>query len=192
VLKFLFSLVSGSPFKLYGALGAIILVSAILGIHLYGDSAVRKERDQLKAYKLSQTILAKAAIIENAKNLEQARAKNSLDSIVAQNQIDVITASGQKTIADISEKLRIEYETKLNAMPFTYSVLPASGNHGREAETASAGQEFAESGGIADTDCAGLRAEKEILEEGCALTTIYFNQCRSTLDADALVCERAQ
>lgn len=190
MLKLLFSLIPSSPLKLYGGLGMILIVLAMLAYHLYGDNSVRKERDALLSYKIEQTALAKAAIKENADNLVKAKAEVSLASVEAQNSIDVIVENSQKTVAEISENLRVEYENKLATMPFTYSVLPASGDNSREAEAASNRQELAESGRIADTACAGLRAEKEILEEGCALTTVYFNQCRKLLDADALVCER--
>ena len=65
-----------SPFKLYAALGAVILVAAILGIHLYHDRGVRNERDtavsNLASYKVQQKTLSDAAILDNARKLAQA------------------------------------------------------------------------------------------------------------------------
>ena len=45
MLKFLFSLIPGSPLKLYSALGSVIFIGLMLGYHLLCDSRVRHERD---------------------------------------------------------------------------------------------------------------------------------------------------
>jgi hypothetical protein len=208
ILTWLAKLAIGSKLKKIMAspmaLGTIILALLALWYYLFHhlpvvhqrDVAMKEKTQAVKAlndYTAAQSELAKAAIAENALKLEQARSAASLAEVEAQNQIAAIEWASQKTQAEIAENIRSEYENKLNTMPFTYSVLPqAVGDSNREAETASAARELTEGGGITNPACAGLRDKLETLEEGCALTTVYFNEGRALLDADALVCERVQ
>jgi hypothetical protein len=177
------------------ALGTIILWLLVLWYYLFHhlpvvhqrDVAMKEKTQAVKAlndYTAAQSELAKAAIAENALKLEQARSAASFAEVEAKNEIAEIEWASQKTQAEIAENIRSEYENKLNAMPFTYSVLPqAVGDSNREAETASAARELTEGGRIYRTACAELLAKKESLEIALGLETIYYNQLKFWADS---------
>ena len=66
-----------SPFKLYAALGTIIALSVVVGVHLYNDRGVRIERDtavaDLASYKTKIEVATALRVADSKCALSLAR-----------------------------------------------------------------------------------------------------------------------
>lgn len=195
MLKLLFSLIGGSPLKLYGALGAIILIASMAGLHLFADSRVRHQRDDairlLADYKQAQKELAdtqrlqiELAKLEGKKQAEliDAQRKLALEKLGLamldrerlkneMRQLNENLAHSQTRLADTKhnydERLRVEAINRAAGLP----TEPA------------AAEGLAGGGGECDRTLATLTS-------ACQMTTIDFNTCRAALDNDTAVVGR--
>lgn len=195
MLKLLFSLIGGAPFKLYGALGAIIVIASIVGAHLFADSRVRNQRDeaikQFEKYRDVQKELAdtqrlqiELAKLEGKKQAEMIDAQRKLaleklglamlDRERLKNemrQLNENLAHSQTRLADTKhnydERLRVE------------AVNRAAGLR----EEPAAAEGLAGGGGECDRTLATLTS-------ACQMTTIDFNTCRAALDNDTATVGR--
>lgn len=186
----------GSPFKLYGALGAIILIASMVGLHLFADSRVRHQRDSairlLADYKQAQKELAdtqrlqnELAKLEGKKNTEIIEADRRraleklgfamLDRERLKNEMRALNenlAHSQTRLADTKhnydERLRVEAINRAAGLP----------------QEPAAAEGLAEGGG--ECDATAFRN----LYQACQLTTIDFNTCSSALDNDTATVGR--
>lgn len=180
-----------SPFKLYIAVGTIILISAIVGLHLWGDKREHSARlaaeSALTAYKLQQTIIVNAAIIENAKKLEQANlkvkqaVKNSDENLAKFNLANVdrnqLTQKARVLNAKIDQYEVISERTRSNLNDSLR--LSASRDGLAASKESSAGQRLS----TCDSDITTLRY-------ACRLTTIDLVKAYTIIEADTLACGR--
>ncbi len=195
MLKLLFSLIPGSPLKLYGALGAIILIASMVTYHLFADSRVRNQRDAairlLADYKQAQKELAdtqrlqiELAKLEGKKNTEIIEADRRraleklgfamLDRERLKNEMRALNENlihSQNRLADTKhnydERLRLEAVNRAAGLP----------------EESTAAEGLAASGGECDRTLATLT-------RACQMTTVDFNTCRAALDNDTAVVGR--
>lgn len=185
----------GSPFKSYGALGAIILIASMVGLHLFADSRVRHQRDSairlLADYKQAQKELAdtqrlqnELAKLEGKKNTEIIEADRRraleklgfamLDRERLKNEMRALNenlAHSQNRLADTkhdyNERLRVEAVNRAAGLP----------------QEPAAAEGLAGGGGECDRTLATLTS-------ACQMTTIDFNTCRAALDNDTAVVGR--
>ena len=195
MLKLLFSLLGGSPLKLYGALGAIILVASMVGLHLFADSRVRNQRDDairlLVEYKQAQKELAdtqrlqiELAKLEGKKQAEliDAERKLALERLglamlgreQLKNEMRALNENfthSQNRLADTKhnydERLRVEAVNRAAGLP----------------QEPAAAEGLAGGGGECDRTIATLTS-------ACQMTTVDFNTCRAALDNDTATVGR--
>lgn len=173
----------------------VILPVLIVGAGLLYLNHLQNSRDQaiadLNAFKVQAQAEVDKQIAINQLNLAKAQAEISRVDQEAQAQILSVLQLSEKTINQLSTQIRNRYETKYALDITAGRVLPQSTSGDPIAETSSTAEGLASRQPNTDPACAGLRDEITDLENACALTTIYFNQCRAALDADAMVLERA-
>jgi hypothetical protein len=187
------------PFKNYLIAGVVVGLILFVSIHLINDSHIVMQRDSairdLKEYKLQQDNLVAQLKLENANNMKDAEKLLSDSKATTSKQIEIIEASSNKKVNKITNEIRGNYETKLAQLNIDSSDNSlrdtTTSNSAAEAE-ATSNQGLAGSESVTDTACIGLRAEKEQLEEACAVETVYFNMCRTALDADTLLYGREE
>lgn len=180
-----------TPFKLYAAAGAIILLSAIVGIHLYHDRGIRIERDtavsDLASYKsqLSVEVQKRTDEIAQTKKLGDDKVKSAFaerDAAMTRlglEHIDRLKLS--KQLGAINEKFNAT-QTRLTDTKLNYDTrlrLEATNSASRLSESAQSASGLPAS----DSDFATLRS-------ACQITTVDLQTCYSYLEADTLACGR--
>lgn len=196
MLKLLFSLLGGSPLKLYSALGAIILIASMVGLHLFADSRVRNQRDDairvLVEYKQAQKELA-----------DTQRLQNELAKLEGQKNTEIIEADRRRALEKLGfamlDRERLKNEMRALNENLTHSqnrLADTKHNYDErlrlEAVNRAAGlrEEPAAAEGLAggggERDATAYRN----LYQACQLTTIDFNTCRAALDNDTVTVGR--
>ena len=185
----MFSLLS--RFKLYAALGTIIGLALIVGIHLYHDRGVRIERDRavsdLNAYKAQQQALT------DTKRLENAQKKADADALL--KQVDA-----ERRVA--LEKLGLTL-TNRDELTKKVSVINAKLNEAsnvierNRANTATSLQLSAERDSLRMPKSAQVAAglstsDSNIadIRDACRLTTLDLLECQGIVEADTAAVGR--
>jgi uncharacterized protein HemX len=176
-----------APYKLWAYAGLVILIALMLGLHLYADNRLRKQRDsaisELNAFK---TEIARQTQAREAENLIKRLAGNAkAQAIQAEHeaelkQRDLDRAKSTKAIKDF-------YENRLDTTHFNYAErLRLEAERGRLGlpNESEAVQEPAE--GRRERDAAAF----DNLEKACIITTLDFNACRDALDNDTATVGR--
>lgn len=185
-------------FELLKSIGLRVLAPIIIIMSiLWYISHLKNQRDDavqaLATFKTniaSETIKQQADLAIKSANVQS---KYDLASYINNNNINAITSHSNKTIAQITKSIKGTYETKSiksDMVPSVGVLLKPNSDTGTNKETSSDSKGITASEPVTDTACSGLRAEKEDLELATAATTVYFNQCRSLLDADTLMYGR--
>jgi hypothetical protein len=173
-----------------------IAILVIIGCVILSFQHIKVQRDaaieDLSSYKLTQKILAIQEQDKQKDDLDKARAKIALNDVIAKNQLNDALNENQ-ALKELADKLWSRYETKSSKPSMGNGpgiVLSPSGDSNTYPQVTSPSEGPSNGGAITDTTCAGLRIEKSELEQATAVETIFYNQCRAALDADALVCPR--
>lgn len=171
------------------AIGTLVLIiTVILSLHLYADNRLRKQRDnavsELSDFKTAIASQTRAREAENANKRLAGNAKIQLLQVeheAALKQRDLDRAKSTQAIKDF-------YEKRLNINHFTASErlrIEAERRRFGLPEISETPQRLAEGGRICDATL-----DYENLERACAITTLDFNLCRETLDADTAMVGR--
>lgn len=167
-----------------------LIICLILASTYFAFNRLQAQRDNairdLNDYKQQQLVLAKQQKAEIEIKLDLARKHLSEVEVKYNNIINDLYDEKQKVADDLGK----QYEKRMANYTLTHSMLPQSGSTESTAETPSDTEGLATGEPKPDTTCAGLQAEYQTLEDAAVLTTIYFNLCRETLDADSLILER--
>ena len=175
-----------APYKLYAYAGLVILIALIVSLHLYNDvvalNELKDERDKavkdLKDLKDDIKLKTAEREAENANKRVAGLAKTQAiqaEHETALKQRDLDRAKSTQAIKDF-------YEKRLNINHFTASErlrIEAERRRFGLPEISETPQRLAEGGRICDATL-----DYENLERACAITTLDFNLCRETLDAD--------
>lgn len=179
---------------IYGALAAIILGGLMYCYHWAaenGRNEVRVElaaaKNEFKDYKLQQTIIVSAAIIENAKKLEQANLKvkkalkNSDETLAKFNLANIdrnqLTQKVSALNASINQNEIVAARTRANLHDSVR--LSAS----RDGLAASKESSAASQLSTADSHFATFR-------DACRVTTVDLVKAYAIIEADTLACGR--
>ncbi|MDI3349029.1 hypothetical protein PIGBHMHK_00631 [Mycoplasmopsis arginini] len=164
-----------------------LIILFILASTYFAFNRLQSQRDAaiatLNDYKQQQLVESEKQKAENETKLLFAREQLSKARVESQKQIDDLNLDKERVTND----LRRYYEVKLAKRVMDDSagiVLPQSGDTDTATETPCNTEGTPSSTSITD------RATIKLLEEACAMTTIYFNLCRSALDADSLILKR--
>ena len=184
-----------SIIKAVSIISSIVALSTIVGVHLYHDRSVHKQLDRAEALNISRETQIKALadkqqfeiaaatklsneLALNAINEKDAAIKalgfEHINRLELTKRIEALNESDNRKLADtkfnFNERLRLEGINSTTAMrqeSERQSSLPASASE--RDRTA---------------------ADYNTLKEACQLTTIDFNACRESYDADTAACGR--
>ena len=180
-----------SPFKLYAALGMIIALSVVVGVHLYNDRGVRIERDtavaDLASYKTKIEVATALQVAENTKNEAAGKLKIQLaikvsnDLLAKLNLTNIDRNQLQQKVSVLNAKLNSNKIISDRTRSNLNSILrtPTTGD-----STASSKESKARSGvSTADSDTSTLR-------QACTITTIDLVKAYAIIEADTAACGR--
>lgn len=164
-----------SPFKLYAALGAVLILSVIVGVHLYHDRGVRIERDtavsDLASYKSQvETETAK-------RNAENAAAKKMGEQVAITAKTEYAALKQKLSLSETTtEQLRralSNEKTIINRALVNQLRVKTAGDTASLPEVSSATELPAESGNDSDRTIATLT-------RACQDTTVAYNSLWSS------------
>lgn len=177
-----------APYKLYGALAGVILIALILGVHLYADNRVRKQRDsavaELSAFKTAIALEMRAREIEIANK----RLDGAAETKIIEAEYEAELKRRDLDRAKSTQAIKEFYEKRLNTANYTHAErLRVNAERSRFGlpEEPAVTEKPTESGRECDT-----ALDYENLENACIITTLDFNACRAALDNDTATVGR--
>lgn len=176
-----------APFKMYAIGTLVLIIAAMLTYQQLANNRLRNQRDtaisQLSDFKTAIEIQTLAREAENANKRLAGNAKMQLIQVeheAALKQRDLDRVKSTQAIKDF-------YEKRLNLNHFTASErVRIEAERGRLGMSKTIETPEGLTEGRRECDATTF----ENLERACAITTLDFNLCRETLDADTAMVGR--